>query len=179
VLLQMKEDYDGQYFDDATFINTLAQYTYPEVKDYYTRYIEGTAIPPYKAYFDKLGWTVYPKKSEVPTYGTFTFKKDTATGRYFMNWLYKKNELGLEKGDTLLTINGQATADFVAVKGAVYNTIVQPQATDELTITVLRQGQTLTLRSRPKMEKSKYLKVRVNAQLTEAQKQYRKQFYQE
>ncbi len=179
VLLQMQADFEGKYFDDATFVQTLAQYLYPEIEDYYTRYIEGTEIPPYETYFAKLGWTAYAPKTKLPAFDGFNFGLDAATNRYYITWQRKKNQLGLEKGDTILTINEQPVATFVKTEGAVYNAIVYPEATDVLTMTVRRNGQTLALSGRPRLKKTKYLKVRVNEHLTEQQKQYRKLFYKE
>ncbi|MEM1137648.1 MAG: hypothetical protein AAGI07_17550 [Bacteroidota bacterium] len=71
VILEIKKNYDGTFFQDSALFTVMEKYMYPGFKDYCRKYIEGTDIPPYESYFKKLGWTFYPKNSKLSTYGNF------------------------------------------------------------------------------------------------------------
>jgi predicted metalloprotease with PDZ domain len=177
VMLKLKKEYEGAYFTDATFSKVLVANTYPEMATYYTRYISGTELPPYKNYFDKLGWIYYAQKTELPTYGTFYIAKSKNENTYYVSYHKKKNQLNLLKGDTILTINDMPVTDFFKIKRSYYNNILFPEQNSTISMTVKRDGKHINLSGKSKLRKIKYPKIKLVNNPTEEQKAFRMMYF--
>ncbi len=178
VMLQMKGDLEGSYFEDDKFKELLVQYTYPEMGDFYETYINGEEIIPYERYFEKLGWKYYPKGSKMPSYGQFNIWYGEDKDEYYVNW-QKKNELGLKKGDTIQSINGIEVTKEQMLKSRMLRKIFYPKHGDALEVTVIRDGEKRSLSASAKPIKIKFPRILVQDELTEEQKGFRKGFYKE
>lgn len=176
VMLEMKRDFEGKAFDDDSFFDLLTKYTYPEVREFCEKYIEGKELVPYQDYFDKLGWSYFPKGTESASYGNFNVWYKEKEDHYYVNW-QKKNNLGLMKGDIVISFNGIKLDEKQAA--SFYKKAFYPELSDQITLTVLRDGKTFTLEGTAKKTKLKYARITVTEDLTPEQKAYRKGFYKE
>lgn len=178
VMLKMKDDLEGSYFNDDQFADLLVKYTYPEMRDFYNTYVEGDQLVPYESYFLKLGWKHYPKGARVPSYGRFGIWYDDKKGDYYVTST-KKNELGLQKGDTLVSINGISATRENATEHQIFRDVYYPESGDTLEVVVLRNNKEVTLEGRPQPEKIKFPRIQVQKEFTEEQNAFRKGFYKE
>lgn len=179
VMLELKEDYDESYFPDEELGDILVKYTYPEIREYYERYIEGEEIPPYETYFQKLGWTYHPKGEKIPSYGLFNIWYDQDKHHYHVSW-QKKNEFGLKKGDIVLEINGvEAIPEKMAETGMLRKAFFPREEGDNMTIKIRRRGVDHELIATAKPMKLRYPRITVAEEFTPEQAAYRKGFYKE
>jgi predicted metalloprotease with PDZ domain len=97
-----------KFFEDDTLFGVITQLTYPEVKDFFTTYVQGTTPIPYEQFFGLAGVDFIPKE----TYREFTLGavgiNETAEGNISlstknMNDFGKK--MGYKDGDEIISIN--------------------------------------------------------------------------
>ncbi|MEQ9405808.1 MAG: hypothetical protein RIM99_19610 [Cyclobacteriaceae bacterium] len=178
VVFKMKDDLNGSYFSDDQFAALLVKYTYPEMQEFYDRYIEGEEIVPYEAYFEKLGWDYYPKGRKLPGYGSFNYWYDSEKKHYYVNW-QKKNALKLKKGDIIQSVNGIEATPENAKETEFFRTMFYPEPGDQLTLNVLRSGKEMILSGEAKPQKLKFPRIIVRKEFTPEQEDFRKGFYRE
>jgi predicted metalloprotease with PDZ domain len=102
---------DKSFKDDELF-DKIAELTYPEIRQFFRDYVEGSKPLPLEETFAKVG-IAYQKEGHVrkQTLGRFTLGYDPASERLVvadtenMNAFGKK--MGFRKGDQLLKINGK------------------------------------------------------------------------
>lgn len=179
VMLEMKKDYENGYFEDTQLLSILEKYTYPGFAEQFKPFVEGTDQPPYQTYFDKIGWTFYPKKSKNYSYGSLYWSKDKKTNHYYIRQVHGENQLGLEMGDTLLSINNVPVQEFMDAEQVTYNTIRFPEADEHLTVIINRGGEIKELTGSPKLTKFKYARMKVNDDISAEQRAFRKSFFYE
>lgn len=106
-MLELAKDY-GKHksFDEAGFFDEFAKRTYPEIRDFMARYIEGTEPLPVVEYFAKLGID-YRERTEAelrkPAIGVSLSRGSLKV--LSANTLAKSD--GLAEGDVLLSVHGQ------------------------------------------------------------------------
>lgn len=176
VMLEMKADYHGAQFDDTELLSILEKYTYPGFEEQFKPYIEGTELPPYETYFEKMGWTFYPKGTKLPTYGKFYFSKDSTTDNYYVPW-QNGNALDLAVGDTLFTVNNIPVREFMDTKFAFYETIIYPKEGDHIRLQVKRSGKLVELSGKPKLKKLKLARIKIHSDRSEAQKSFSDMYF--
>lgn len=178
VLLQMKKDLEGRPFDDNELIELLTKYTYPEMRGYYVKYIEGKELVPYQQYLNKLGWTYIPSGSKVRSYaGKINIRYNTEADAYTITRV-TKNTLGLKKGDIITRINGVKATLENARQFNFFSYIYWPQADDELILQVQRDDQYLTLNGKPELcRKIKYSMMDIGDEFTAEQLAFRAMFF--
>ena len=176
VMLEMNKDYQGSYFKDTELFSILESYTYPGFAEQFKPFIEGTELPPYETFFNKLGWTFYPKKSKLPTYGAIALARDPNSKKLYVGY-DRKNELGLEVGDTLMAINDLPVEEVLETKGAFSKAVFYPEEDAQLKIQVKRDGKLVDLEGEPKMTKLKYPRMRVNPNRSEEQQAYSDMYF--
>ncbi len=179
VMLEIKGNKEDAYFKDNELLEILEKHTYPGFEKEFKPYIVGTELPPYDNYFNKLGWTFYPKKSQLPTYGHFHWKKDIKSGNYYVDWLKRneKNEVSLIKGDTILTVNNIPIQDFMITEFFDNETINCPTIDDTLKLKINRNGEIVVLEGKPRLAKTEYPEIKVNKDISEEQMAFRKSFF--
>ena len=179
VLLKLRQDHSDKIIDDNKMLDLLTEYTYPEMRAYFERYIEGDEMVPFVDYFDKLGWIYSPKGEKVVSYAKglkifYNFDQEL----YKINSV-KRNTLGLKKGDFILTVNNQPASRENAIKTKVLRPITHPSTDSEfVSLEVLRDGETIKLTGRPSMiSKLKYSRITVVDSFSEEQIMYRDWFF--
>ncbi|MCC9166933.1 M61 family metallopeptidase [Pontibacter harenae] len=101
-----------QSFKDEELFDKITELTYPEIRDFFARYVEGSEPLPLQETLRKVGILYEPtSKQTVISYGGFIPGYDEASDKITvaetadMDAFGKK--LGLRIGDQLLAINGQ------------------------------------------------------------------------
>ncbi|MBD2753270.1 M61 family metallopeptidase [Spirosoma validum] len=160
-------------FSEKDFFATFAQMTYPEIADFFNRYVKATEPLPYKDYYEKLGITYTPAIStgeKVPWLGmkpTFVDAKFVLTR--VTDPLLKA---GLQENDEWVAFNGQPVS--METVGKIQADLKQLKAGDAYDLTVRRNGQDITVK--PTMLEKEALKQYVfepNPQATPEQIQLR------
>ena len=176
VMLEMNKDFQESHFKDTELFPILEKYTYPGFAEQFKPFIEGTELPPYETYFSKLGWTFYPEKSKVASYGSIVLGRDPKNQKLYVGY-DRKNELGLELGDTLVALNGMTVEEALATKGVFSKAFFYPEMGDRLKVQVKRDGKLVDLEGEPKMTKLKHPRMRVNPNRTEAQQAFSDMYF--
>ena len=166
----------GQPFDDETFLDTLVARTHPSLEAFFDRYVVGKEIPDLDPYLQKLGWVYLPKKTKVPSYGNFSVWYNADAQRYWAGWV-KRNVLGLEKGDFIISING-TTMDIAGEANGLIKQLYQPEANQDITLVIERDGEQLTLTGQAtETKKLRYAQIREVHNPTDVQLAFRAQFF--
>jgi len=152
-----------KYFEDDSLFNVIGQLTYPEIRDFFSMYVEGTKPLPYDKFFGLAGVEYIPvEKHKDFTLGAVSLAPNTegnlVIGTKNMNDFGKK--LGYKDGDELISINDSAAnaANIDNVISHFYSTM---QEGDMFSIKVKRKGtsgqtETITLTApAEKIEKTK------------------------
>ncbi|MDB5232270.1 MAG: peptidase domain protein [Chitinophagaceae bacterium] len=114
-LQQLKHDLGvmygkDKYFEDDSLFDVITKMTYPEVRTFFSQYVEGNQPLPYAKFFESAGVKYYPeKKSTEITLGGFSAGV-TPDGNVVIADLSKLTDfgkkLGLHVGDQILAIQG-------------------------------------------------------------------------
>ena len=139
-------------FEDDQLIDDIVNLTYPEIREFFDKYVSGTTPIPYEKFFGKVGLEM--KESEVPS---GYFLKNQSSPYITLNLdgnIVLRNDIvpnsfhrhvGLQPGDVIKSINGT-----VYNAQNVYDLIKAAQtwtAGDEFTAVIERNGEKITLES--------------------------------
>lgn len=127
-------------FSDYGFIDDFVTVTYPELKDFFTRYVEGNEPLPLKEYCAKINWDFVAAKESRTTYVKSAGFKWTTKGYQLSSM--GKNTPGLMTGDILVTINGKPVANPSHVNPLFYT-----NPGKEISIEVMRKDIKLLLKT--------------------------------
>jgi len=125
-------------FDDENFMDELVEKTCSEVRIFFDKYIIGTEKLPFSAYFDEINMAYFETYTDtLGTYGKFVVWPNYKKGMMEFKKI-EKNELGLQNGDVLLSINGEAitSSNFKAYKTLLY----QPEPNIEIVLEVIENN---------------------------------------
>jgi predicted metalloprotease with PDZ domain len=179
VLLKMREDYANAPIDDATFLEVLTANTYPEMAEYYAKYISGKELVPFQKYFDKLGYTYKRKGDKVLSYGSklaiyYNYDKE----KYYVG-KSGKNSIGLKKGDIIEHVNGVPATLENSRKERIFTTLYKPETIDsQVLVDVSRSGGTILLIAKPLgKQKLRYPRIDVAQTFTPRQVAFRKLYF--
>ncbi len=99
----------GNYFEDDSLFDEITKLTYPEIRSFFTKYVEGTTPIPYEEFFGYAGVKYSPKKETMAfTLGgaALSVNKD---GNFVVLNTDKLNEfgqkMGYKKDDELLRLD--------------------------------------------------------------------------
>ncbi|WP_080054829.1 M61 family metallopeptidase [Spirosoma aerolatum] len=131
-------------FPEKDFFDLFAKKTYPEIADFFNRYVKAAEPLPFKEYYGKLGINYIPamaSEEKIPTLGM----KASFNGSKFV--LSKVPEalqkVGIQENDEWVAFNGTAVnMDNVA---KIQADIKQLKAGDPYKITIRRNGQDSTV----------------------------------
>ncbi|GHA54002.1 M61 family metallopeptidase [Pontibacter akesuensis] len=113
-------------FKDEELFDKIAELTYPEIRQFFTRYVEGSEPLPLEEIFRKVGILYEPVATQqIISYGGFLPGFDEATGKLTVAETADMDafgkEMGFKAGDVLLKFNGtditpQNIRDLIAVE---------------------------------------------------------------
>lgn len=151
-------------FNDDELIPAIVDLTYPEIGNFFKKYVIGTTPIPYDKFFEKVGLDLreelvpvgYLLKNESTPYirvnkkGEILVREDIELSTFF-------EEAGLKPGDVIKSINGK---NYSAEN--VYDLVASSTAWkkgDEMEIVVIRNGQEKTLQTEIVQPMAKGLKL--------------------
>lgn len=113
---QMMKDLAGEYGKDKSFkddelFDKIASITYPEIRSFFSNYVEGTTPLPLEEYLGKIGISYTPPKTRMePSMGNISFGLDQETGHLVVARADNLNafgeDMGYLEGDHLLEFDG-------------------------------------------------------------------------
>ncbi|GGK77259.1 peptidase M61 [Rufibacter glacialis] len=116
-LINLMKDLSQTYgkdksFKDEELFDKITALTYPEVRDFFRRYVEGTEALPYTELFKKVGITYQPTGTQKRiSLGKPTLGYDQASGHLMVASVENLNafgkQMGYKAGDQLWQINGE------------------------------------------------------------------------
>ncbi|MEP1780194.1 peptidase M61, partial [Reichenbachiella sp.] len=136
-----------QAFDDEDLFDIITEMTYPEIRTFFSTYVEGNTPLPYAEMLDLAGVDYKPseKRMEISMgmpQGTFGYNPELR--RLFIANAERLNDFGkafgLKNGDVLVGINGKEIP--LSGIGAFFQGIrAEMKVGEEFTYTVMRQGE--------------------------------------
>jgi predicted metalloprotease with PDZ domain len=133
-------------FKDEELFDKITELTYPEIREFFTKYVEGSEPLPLEETFRKVGIIYQPlSKQMINSYGGFVPGYDAETGRIIVESTEGMDafgkELGLKSGDQLLKWNGTEISP-VNIRQLIGEDLQAMQPGDEITVTVSRKNKT-------------------------------------
>ncbi len=156
-ILNLMKDLTNKYgknrpFNDEQLISEITAMTYPEIGEFFEKYVQGHTPIPYEEFFEKVGLEL--KEAQVPV---GYFLKDQATPYITLNQagnIFMRNDidlnsfhkdLGIQEGDMIKSINGTEYN-----RENIYDLITTSMSWEEgeaITMTILRDGEEILLES--------------------------------
>lgn len=173
-----------RHFKDDELFDLITSMTYPQVRTFFARYVEGTETLPMEEYLSKAG--VFLQRNATITELTFggflpghNKEKDRMEVITTIGMNSFGRELGLEKGDLLINVNG------IELKPETFSENINSFKNnytdgDKVTLVVERQNEkgqwnTVKLKARAKaVEREVKLRMSYQTDLTEEQSRVRK-----
>ncbi|MEO9967681.1 MAG: peptidase M61 [Reichenbachiella sp.] len=164
----LMQDLAGKYgknqsFKDDELFDVIAELTYPEIRTFFTRYVEGISSLPYDEIFKKVGIRYERERKETElTMGHINFSVDGIDNRLmiqsvsFMNNFGK--QMGYQKGDIIYKFDG-IEIDIENYEEEFAAFTQRHQVGDEIKAVVLRVN-----------DKNKLKKVKLSAEAEEIKK---------
>lgn len=125
-------------FNEENFFNEFVDMTYPEMEDYFNKYIIGAEPLPVQEYFSSIGINYYPFKgydsSKVSMGISLTFD-----GTSLIISKVDNPGSGFKEGDILYKVDGEELNMMTAQK--IMGKMQNAKVGDELTLTVKREGE--------------------------------------
>ncbi|MCC9135459.1 peptidase M61 [Pontibacter silvestris] len=144
LMLDLSKTYGKeQSFKDEELFDKIAEITYPEIREFFTRYVEGSEPLPLQETLQKVGISYLPSSTEkINSYGSFIpgydreqekiIVEDTAD----MDAFGKK--MGFKQGDQLLAFNGTEITP-INIREIIGERLQEMEPGERITITVGRK----------------------------------------
>ncbi len=112
-LQNLKQDLGNKYgpenpFEDDELFDVITAMTYPEVREFFTKYVEGTTKIPYGEFLNYAGYEYYEKYEKEALAMIGASIQNTPEGQFEVQEVLKfGKELGLKSGDIIYSLNGK------------------------------------------------------------------------
>jgi predicted metalloprotease with PDZ domain len=127
-------------FNDDELFDVITSMTYPEIRDFFRKYVEGTEPLPYKETLALAGINFYQTRSDQQlSMGSFQLGYNPATKRLFVQTIDdSNNNLKFKKGDEWVKFNGK-TIELSTLQEDFEAYWSKAKEGDELTVEVARK----------------------------------------
>ncbi|MBF9252761.1 peptidase M61 [Pontibacter sp. 172403-2] len=130
-------------FKDEELFDKIAELTYPELRQFFTRYVEGSEPLPLTEIFRKVGIIYEPEATiTANSYGGFTPGYDQESGHIIVAETADMDDfgqaMGFQEGDQLLAMNGTPMTP-VNVRELIGEKLQEMKPGEPITITVGRK----------------------------------------
>lgn len=136
------------YFKDDELFDEITKLTFPEVRSFFAKYVEGNESLPYENFFGMVGVKFIPKRDITTfTMGGVSIRPDEQ-GKPVVAGIGRINEfgkkMGYKTGDVLLSLNGEelSAMNFLTLTTKFLDNAKEG---DTVTIKVNRKGEEITL----------------------------------
>jgi predicted metalloprotease with PDZ domain len=137
----------NQAFPEKDFFAIFTQKTYPEIADFFNRYVKATEPLPFGEYYGKLGITYLPSVptgQKVPSMGMGASFVDTKF--VFTSLSDSLRQAGLQENDEWVAYNGHPVT--LETFSAIQTELQQQKVGDLYELTARRKGQEINVKSR-------------------------------
>ena len=136
----------NQAFPENQFFTIFTQKTYPEIADFFNRYIKATEPLPFNEYYGKLGISYTPSISTGEKTASLGMRPTFADNKFILTKLTDPAlKAGLQENDEWTAFNGQPVR--MESVGKIQAELKQLKAGDTYEITVRRNGQDITVKN--------------------------------
>ena len=127
-------------FKDEELFDVITEMTYPEIRDFFRKYVEGAEKIPYKQFLGYAGYDYFDRyQKEVPAMIGASLELGEDRSIVVEEVLEFGEKLKLKKGDKIFSLNGEEiTARNFESVAARYEEKMKPG--DEVTVVVLRKS---------------------------------------
>ncbi|SFE93534.1 M61 family metallopeptidase [Spirosoma endophyticum] len=133
-------------FPEKDFFAIFAQKTYPEIADFFNRYVKATEPLPFKEYYGKLGISYLPAVPTGQKIASVGMRPSFNNNKFYLTKLDDAlRKAGLQEDDEWLTYNQQpVTLENI---GKIQRELMQLKAGDTYDVTVRRNGQEVPVKN--------------------------------
>lgn len=154
-----------QSFKDEELFDTITEMTYPEIRDFFTTYVEGTTSIPYEKVLEKVGVIFKPARTEKElSLGHLSFSVNESDNRLIIQSIDQMNffgkEMGYREGDIIYKFDG-VEIDIENYEEEFLAFTDRHQVGDKIQAIVLRSN-----------EKGKLKKVKLKAEAIEIDRKF-------
>ncbi|MHA6248792.1 M61 family metallopeptidase [Pontibacter sp. CAU 1760] len=165
LMLDLSKTYGKeQSFKDEELFDKIAEITYPEIREFFRRHVEGKEPLPLQETFRKVGIRYEPTATQqVISYGGFVPGYDQESDKIIVAETDDMDDfgqnMGFQNGDQLLQLNGQEITPLT-IREVIGDQLQQLKPGQRITITVGRMN-----------EKGKLKKVKLRGRATAVKRQ--------
>jgi predicted metalloprotease with PDZ domain len=151
VLLKLSDTYGpDKPFKDEDLVAEITSLTYPEIGDFFKRYIEGNEALPYEDYFNKIGLSFKPQAEEtILSFGQLGFKFNEKKNTFVATQSEPDyNAFGLRNNDVIVEVNGYALT--MQNYEELLKPLIEVKTDREVSLHFLRDGKLEKRNGRPR-----------------------------
>ncbi|MFD2514925.1 peptidase M61 [Pontibacter locisalis] len=131
-------------FKDEELFDKITELTYPEIREFFAKHVEGSQPLPLEETLQKVGIIYEPVANQkINSYGGFIPGFDTETGKITVSETADMDafgrQMGFQEGDQLLAFNGEEITPM-NIRDLIADTLQQMQPGEPITITVGRKN---------------------------------------
>lgn len=133
-----------KYFNDNELFDVITKLTFPEIRQFFSKYVEGNTPLPYEEFLSYAGFNYVPQKSTSELTMGSIVPAGNQQGNIYIHGSSKMNDFGKKMGykleDELVSINKVpiSAKNFTDVLTNIKNTLAEG---DVLTVVVLRKNE--------------------------------------
>ncbi|MFD2570774.1 peptidase [Spirosoma soli] len=133
-------------FPEKDFFAVFVQKTYPEIADFFNRYVKAAEPLPFKDYYGKLGITYTPAIATGDKAPSMGMKPAFVDNKFYLTKVTEPLlKAGIQENDEWVAYNGQALT--LQSIGKIQGELKQLKAGDTYDVTVRRNGQEVTVKN--------------------------------
>ena len=172
VVLELAKKYGKEKaFSEKSFFKDFTKMTYPEIGEFFEKYVKNTNPLPYKEYFNKIGISYYKEKNMGKAAG-LKYRVSLDKGKLFIAGTQDETQDMLKVGDEVIAMDGTKLTQNNA--GKVFQQLMAKKAGTEYMLKIKRKGKVLPLAMKTFATKNiKKYHFEINPLATPAQKKLR------
>ncbi len=146
VIINLAEKYGpNRPFDEKSFFKEFSKETFPEVEDFFNKYVMMAGSLPFEDYFNKIG-IKYIESEVSKTKSKFPYRLRLMNDKLVMQKVTEEGEsTGIKKGDILLSIDGEEANMKTIYK--IYQNYPDKKSGTPIQLELERDGQKLKIES--------------------------------
>jgi predicted metalloprotease with PDZ domain len=158
-------------FEDTVLFNEIEAVAGKDIRPFLNTYFDSATEIPYTDMFAKIGWK-YVQEDSIQGFGFSGVRARMTDSTLTLSVRKEDNALGAKQGDIVLSVNGIAVNPRDEEENeSIISMINDPETEDEVSISVKREDDIITLKGSPKSTKKQEKSVILeNPEANDAQK---------
>ena len=158
-------------FEDTVLFNEIEAVAGKDIRPFLNTYFDSATEIPYADMFAKIGWK-YVQEDSIQGFGFSGVRARMTDSTLTLSVRKEDNALGAKQGDIVLSVNGIAVNPRDEEENeSIISMINDPETEDEVSISVKREDDIITLKGSPKSTKKQEKSVILeNPEANDAQK---------